>query len=529
MNNYYALQHLAEYLQNELVQSRYLFSYSPHRDVWELYLETSRSLKKRLIFSTNSSETALFLDDHRPPKKSNVKTFFDQLSEDKLIKILLAENDRFLTLLFESGDHLLFLPFGNHPNVFLIRNEKISDTFKQAGSFIGKTPPAPRAPKKKHVIPNKDISTRKLILAKYPAFPRHLVDPLIMHYGFNELPAEEVIDITDQVVNAMVNSPEFRVLEDGNLCLIPEALLPLATRRQFGNVNNAIKFIYYKTSSERRLSGKISNLRPKIEQSVKKHEAAISQLSNAEKGLQRAEEYEKFGHILMAHAHESLPPGSEFLELPDFYNGNKPVNIPVKPTLSIAENAQRYYDKSAKAVRNVEESEKRLKVMQKEYGELKDLLHSLDSLNRVFEFDDWYSNHKASLQRLGILGKVQNTESLPYRKAEIDGYEVWIGKNAKSNDAVTTNAHKEDIWMHARGVGGSHVVIRMENNKGMPPKAVLLKAASVAAWNSKARGSKLAPVIITKRKYVTKPKGAPAGTVRVQREEVEMVKPHKLS
>jgi predicted ribosome quality control (RQC) complex YloA/Tae2 family protein len=68
----------------------------------------------------------------------------------------------------------------------------------------------------------------------------------------------------------------------------------------------------------------------------------------------------------------------------------------------------------------------------------------------------------------------------------------------------------------------------MNNQKEMPPKNVLLKAAAVAAWNSKARGSNLAPVIITKRKYVTKPKGAPTGTVRVMRENVEMVKPQKL-
>ena len=106
---------------------------------------------------------------------------------------------------------------------------------------------------------------------------------------------------------------------------------------------------------------------------------------------------------------------------------------------------------------------------------------------------------------------------------------IWIGKNAKSNDEVTTRAHKEDVWLHARGVGGSHVVIRMENNKNLPPKNIIKKAAAVAAWNSKARGSSLAPVIYTKRKYVSKPKGAPAGTVRVQREEVEMVEPHKLS
>src|SRR5690625_5917299 len=67
----------------------------------------------------------------------------------------------------------------------------------------------------------------------------------------------------------------------------------------------------------------------------------------------------------------------------------------------------------------------------------------------------------------------------------------------------------------------------MENSSGYPPREVLLRAAAWAAWYSGLRGSSLVPVIVTKRKYVTKPKGAPAGSVRVEREEVEMVTPEE--
>jgi predicted ribosome quality control (RQC) complex YloA/Tae2 family protein len=67
----------------------------------------------------------------------------------------------------------------------------------------------------------------------------------------------------------------------------------------------------------------------------------------------------------------------------------------------------------------------------------------------------------------------------------------------------------------------------MGNDKGMPSKQVLLEAASYAAFNSKAKGSNLAPVIITKKKYVRKPKGSPPGAVVVDKEDVEMVTPKK--
>jgi len=88
-------------------------------------------------------------------------------------------------------------------------------------------------------------------------------------------------------------------------------------------------------------------------------------------------------------------------------------------------------------------------------------------------------------------------------------------------------AHKEDLWLHARGSAGSHVIVRMKKRTVRPPMAVLEKVAAIAAWYSKQKGSSLVPVILTQRKYVRKPKGAPAGLVLVDREDVLMVKPEQ--
>src|SRR5699024_3493482 len=96
---------------------------------------------------------------------------------------------------------------------------------------------------------------------------------------------------------------------------------------------------------------------------------------------------------------------------------------------------------------------------------------------------------------------------------------------ANTKDQLTSLDHKDDIWLHARGVGGSHVVIRMGNQKDYPPKQVILQSAGYAAYYSKAKGMKTAPVMYTKRKYVRKPKGAQPGAVIVEREEVVMVPP----
>jgi len=79
--------------------------------------------------------------------------------------------------------------------------------------------------------------------------------------------------------------------------------------------------------------------------------------------------------------------------------------------------------------------------------------------------------------------------------------------------------------LHARGVSGSHTIIRMRKNRENPPIDILEKAASIAAWHSQAKGQSLAPVQFTRRKFLRKPKGAAAGLVKVDKEEVLMVKP----
>ena len=79
--------------------------------------------------------------------------------------------------------------------------------------------------------------------------------------------------------------------------------------------------------------------------------------------------------------------------------------------------------------------------------------------------------------------------------------------------------------MHAQHVAGSHVVLRPLGKPGNPPDAVLEVAASIAAYYSKSKHSKLVPVIYTKRKYVRKFRGAKAGQVTCEREKTLMVEP----
>lgn len=111
----------------------------------------------------------------------------------------------------------------------------------------------------------------------------------------------------------------------------------------------------------------------------------------------------------------------------------------------------------------------------------------------------------------------------PWRVFRLDNLEVWIGKHAQGNDELLRRAHKDDLWLHARGVTGSHVLVRNAGKKMSQPQ--LEKAAAWAAFYSKGRSEQLCPVSYTERKYVRKPKGAAAGAVLMEREKVIIVAP----
>ena len=137
------------------------------------------------------------------------------------------------------------------------------------------------------------------------------------------------------------------------------------------------------------------------------------------------------------------------------------------------------------------------------------------------------------------LGKVENGEGMSDRAAallptlrsrrkapaptasgvhSIAGYTVQVGKNARQNDALLRTARPDDLWLHARGVAGSHVVIRRRGSDDVP-HAVIVAAARLAARHSKASGEPRVEVSITEVKHVRKPKGAPPGLVILAQED----------
>lgn len=122
----------------------------------------------------------------------------------------------------------------------------------------------------------------------------------------------------------------------------------------------------------------------------------------------------------------------------------------------------------------------------------------------------------------------QAENSSYYYQTEVEGYEIYIGKNAQGNHRLLREkANKNDWWFHAANVSGSHVVVRGNAIQTLPA-SVIHKASALAAWFSKSRQSQVVAVWMTRCKYVRIPKGAAPGEVIAQPVETIDIKPEKL-
>ncbi|HHE51873.1 MAG TPA: DUF814 domain-containing protein, partial [Candidatus Acetothermia bacterium] len=195
------------------------------------------------------------------------------------------------------------------------------------------------------------------------------------------------------------------------------------------------------------------------------------------------------------------------------------VTIPLDPRKSGLENAQSLYERAKRLRRGRPLVERKMQRLQREVKALQEGLTQMEN-------GEGMSDRAAAL--LPTLPKRKNElAATSPRVHSIDGYTVQVGKNARQNDAILRMARPNDLWLHARGVPGSHVVIRRHGATEVPQE-VIVAAARLAARHSKARHEPRVEVSVTEVKHVHKPKGAPPGLVILAREDTLTVDPSAL-
>jgi hypothetical protein len=258
-------------------------------------------------------------------------------------------------------------------------------------------------------------------------------------------------------------------------------------------------------------------LRRRIDRAQRKVEARRRALEKSA----GAERYRSWAELLAAHRHR-LARGMEEITLEGFDETAPPVTIPLDPAGTPEQNIESLFrearrrERGAETVRRLLEDARRERDLWLGRREEASEVSDPEALGRMME--SWGERSADRPLRKG------KSVSVPFRRFRLEGrWEAWVGRNNRENDLLThRHASPRELWFHAQGVAGSHVVLKGPPH---PPRTVVEAAARIAAHYSKARHSSLVPVIYTEKRYVRKPRGSPPGTASCAREKTLFVPP----
>ena len=246
-----------------------------------------------------------------------------------------------------------------------------------------------------------------------------------------------------------------------------------------------------------------------LERSRKKYDIQAKQLKDTEK----RDTYRIYGELLTTYGY-SAQPGAKSLDVLNYYT-NEDLTIPLDPQLTALENAKKYFDKYGKLKRTYEAVSELLK----ETGDEVDHLDSISTALDIALSEEDLVEIKEELMEYGYIkkrhpgGKKPKITSKPFHYISSDGYHMYVGKNNFQNEELTFKfATGNDWWFHAKGVPGSHVIVKTEGADDMPD-ATFEEAGRLAAYYSQSRENEKVEIDYIQKKQIKKPKGGKPGFV----------------
>ena len=283
------------------------------------------------------------------------------------------------------------------------------------------------------------------------------------------------------------------------------------TEEDFTSISEVLRTYYATKNTLTRIRQKSADLRhvvqTALERNRKKYELQKKQLRDTE----NREKYKIYGELIHTYGY-NLAPNSKELTALNYYT-NEEITIPLDPTLTPAENAQKYFNKYNKQKRTFE-------ALTELIQETADDIHYLESISNALDIaltEADLIQIKEELMQTGYVRrkytkKKEKITSRPMHYISSDGYHMYVGKNNLQNEELTFSfANGNDWWFHAKGAPGSHVIVKTGGDE--LPDRTFEEAGRLAAYYSKNRGNDKVEIDYVEKKHVKKPNGSKPGFV----------------
>lgn len=554
------MHYVKEEIKSVALDARVSQIHQPNRDELVIALRTKNGNKKLLVSSRANSPRICFTEHSienpaTPPMLCMLLR--KRLGGAKLVDVRQIELERIMFLDFiatnELGDKvkltLCVEIMGKYSNIILIdENDNIVDALKRV-DFTMSTQRLV-LPNIKYELPPKqdklcilECSGRDIVekaintpaemrLSKALLSAMQGVSPIItreLEYMvgvdsnreltvIDKLKLIEMVDKLKEYIVSGEKSPTMMIKPEGKPFDISFMDImqygEMASKKRFLDFSTLLDSFYYERDKAERMKVKgqdllrlCSNIQDKLCRKIAVQEKELKDSLNRDK-------LRKKGDLLQANMYKMVR-GQSFIDVEDYYDNNKIVRIKLSPTLNPSQNVQKYY----KDYRRAKTREEMLTVqIAKAKAELQYISAVQESLGRA-ESERELTEIRQELVDEGYLknrnpkGRNKALKLLPPKEyTSSDGFTIYVGRNNKQNDKLTLKtARNYDMWLHTKDIPGSHVII-VSDNREITDTAIL-EAASLAAYNSKAKESDNVPVDYTIVKNVSKPSGAKPGMV----------------
>ena len=377
-------------------------------------------------------------------------------------------------------------------------------------------------------------SVQQSIRAIFNGFGKPLLDELLY---ISKLSGEEIITdldtsqldtlakaLYDLKVKLENSKGLFTLVNDNNKKAYTSILLHnYKVLKEYNTISEALEESIHNTKAIHTADKELEKI---LTAAIKKEEGRHQKIKDELEDTKKMETYKLYGDLLMINAHLQVQyePSIELQNL--LSEENEMLTIPLKPNLTIVENAQWYYKLYTKLKNRMVSGEFQLNASTTKLAYLQSILYSISLATTRESLEEI----RKECMDAGIIKKSKKPLSYKLGKSNyihltIDEGEIFIGRNNQQNEYLTHRfAKPTDIWFHTQDIQGSHLILRLNVE---PDDMILSKVAQYAAYFSKARDTSKVPVDYTYIKNIKKPPGSPLGFVIFNTHQTMIVEPKK--
>ncbi len=494
------------------------------------------------------------LTTHSKPNPQNAYNFCMLLRKyligGKIVRISSYDLERTIEIQFECYNELndlvvrkLFIEIMNRQSNIILTNENniIIDTLKHYDnparellpahefnfvpinkkSFLEQTSDSFVAIIKEHS--NCDLS--EILLDEFIGFSKSFINEVLstLQISTTSFSNDDLLKLFEYINNIISNLGTTKVsckpIGDKDFSIALEDASNLL------NVNFFVDDFYFYKEQDSNFKNLRNSLLKIIASSLKKVSKKLSNIDNKLKECENMDIYKLYGELLTANLYKfNSNQNLDKLELENYYDNYNTIIVPLDKTISIRQNAEKYFKKYNKLKNALIIVSEQKKEAEKELDYIESIVFSLENsknmkdINEIYEeiLDNVSIKKEVSKKNQKVSKKKTSKNEIEFEIKELDGFTIYVGKNNIQNDYISLKlADKNDIWFHAQKLHGSHVLLKNPENLELSeiPENVLFSCAKLAKENSKASTSLNVCVDYCLAKYVKKASGAKPGMV----------------